>query len=113
MKSIQISLSRIYAVRFLVAILFCAILVFSNAIPVLADSHVNPNAQSTGILSKAKEELKSPPTSLEEVEGKADGGLNEVQGTMDKDKMFRSDSSGPAVVEQIENALDKAMKKTK
>lgn len=68
--------------------------------------------QLDGILDKVEETLDSPPMSMEEVEERSSGGgLNEVQGTTDKNKMNKSSDSTPPVVKDIEKALDKNAKK--
>ena len=41
------------------------------------------------------------------IEKPAEGGLNEVQGTADRDKMYRSKDTKLPVVKQVEEALKK------
>jgi hypothetical protein len=59
---------------------------------------------------KAQQEIDNPAMNLEEIEKRAQGGLNEVQGAADKDKMHTSNSSEPAIGKKIEKALDKVTK---
>lgn len=63
---------------------------------------------------KAAEDVaaKSAPMSLEEVEERNKGGLNEIQGDADKDKMYNSNTNkpGPAIVKDIKKAIDKVKK---
>ena len=55
---------------------------------------------------------KSAPMGLEEVEARNKGGLNEIQGSVDADKMHKADTSkpGPAMAKKIDKALDKVTK---
>ena len=55
---------------------------------------------------------KSAPMGLEEVEARNEGGLNEIQGNLDADKMYKADTSkpGPALAKKIDKALDKVTK---
>lgn len=63
---------------------------------------------------KAAEDVaaKSAPMSIDEVEERNKGGLNEIQGDADKDKMYKSntDKPGPAIVKDIKEAIDNAEK---
>jgi hypothetical protein len=63
---------------------------------------------------KAEEDVaaKSAPMSIEEIEERNKDGLNEIQGDADKDKMYKSntDKPGPAIVKDIEKAIDNAKK---
>jgi hypothetical protein len=56
-------------------------------------------------------ESKVAPGSMEEAEARAQGGLNEVQGAADKDKMSRPSNSQNAttVTDQVGKALKKAV----
>lgn len=55
---------------------------------------------------------KSGPMGLKEVEARNKGGLNEVQGAADANKMYKADESkpGPAMAKKIDKALDKIIK---
>jgi len=103
-------------VRFLVAIALSVIVLFSQAIPAMAKTlksdPTDATVQLDGIYEKAQDTLNSPPSSIkEEIKEHAGGGLNEAQGTEDINKMERSSSSKPAIVDQIEKAFDKTKKK--
>lgn len=55
---------------------------------------------------------RSSPMRLEEIEARSKGGLNEIQGSLDANKMHKADPSKPgsAMAEKIEKALDKVSK---
>jgi hypothetical protein len=55
---------------------------------------------------------KSAPMGLKEVEERNAGGLNEIQGDADADKMYKADPSkpGPALANKINKALEKITK---
>lgn len=68
-------------------------------------------AQMPGAMKAAEDVAsKSSPMSIEEVEERNKNGLNEIQGDADKDKMYKSntDKPGPAIVQDIKKAIDKA-----
>jgi hypothetical protein len=54
----------------------------------------------------------SSPMGLEEIEARSKGGLNEIQGSADANKMHKADTSkpGPAIAEKIDKALEKVTK---
>ena len=109
MPSIKFNFSALRLVRFLVAACVCALLVFSNAFPAYSDP-VNPTgsqsapeegeAQLRGIERQAQEAVLQDPYSRKETQVKtSQGGLNEIQGTADIDKMSRPDNSDAISVE--------------
>jgi hypothetical protein len=55
---------------------------------------------------------RSTPMGLEEIEARSKGGLNEIQGAADADKMYKANPAepGPAIGKKIEKALDKITK---
>jgi hypothetical protein len=55
---------------------------------------------------------RSTPMGLEEIEARSKGGLNEIQGAADAEKMHKADTSkpGPAMADKIDKALSKATK---
>ena len=55
---------------------------------------------------------RSAPMGLEEIEARSKGGLNEIQGAADANKMHKADTSkpGPAIAKKIEKAFDKMTK---
>ncbi|MBD2327993.1 hypothetical protein [Alkalinema sp. FACHB-956] len=84
--------------------------------PTLAAPASNPTegtAQMPESMAAAEDVAsKSAPMNLEEIEARNKGGLNEVQGSADADKMYRSDTSkpGPAIARKLEKAIDKVTK---
>jgi CubicO group peptidase (beta-lactamase class C family) len=102
-------------VRFLVACLMCALVFFANITPAQA-ANVAKSKPTDGIdrLQKidddAYKNIEDPAMSLDEVQKRSQEGLNEIQGDADKDKMYTSKSSKPAVAQDIEKALDKIVK---
>ena len=55
---------------------------------------------------------RSSPMGIDEIEARNEGGLNEIQGSADADKMHKADTSnpGPAISKKIEKAFDKLTK---
>lgn len=55
---------------------------------------------------------RSSPMGIDEIEARSKGGLNEIQGSADANKMYKADTSkpGPAIGKKIEKALDKLTK---
>ncbi len=55
---------------------------------------------------------RSSPMELEEIEARSEGGLNEIQGSLDANKMHKADTSKPgtALAKKIEKVLDKVSK---
>jgi hypothetical protein len=107
--------SIIRPVRFLVAGLICALIFFANITPAQA-ANVAKSKPTDGVEKMQKiddnayKNIEDPAMSLDEVQKRSEGGLNEIQGDADKDKMFTSKSSKPAVAQDIEKALDKLVK---
>ncbi|MGL5081096.1 MAG: hypothetical protein ACRC8A_06370 [Microcoleaceae cyanobacterium] len=67
--------------------------------------------QLNKITEKAEDLANSSPLSLEDVERRTNGGINEVQGAADKTKMKKSNDSQPAIIKEVEQAADKTSKK--
>ncbi len=100
----------------------CAILLFSNAFPALAGGKTAPSnmtaptnmtkgeAPLSDIIDKSQDMIQNGIPSMEDVQRTANKGLNEVQGTADKDKMSRPSNSRKAVSieERIKTGLEKA-----
>jgi uncharacterized membrane protein len=107
--------SIVRPVRFLIAGLMCALVFFANMTPAQA-ANVAKSKPTDGIekLQKidddAYKNIEDPAMSLDEVQKRSQQGLNEIQGDSDKDKMYTSKSSKPAVAQDIEKALDKLVK---
>jgi hypothetical protein len=55
---------------------------------------------------------RSAPMGLKEIEARSKGGLNEIQGSADAEKMHKADTSkpGPEIANKIDKALTKATK---
>ncbi len=115
MKLFTNIVSILRPVRFLVAGLMCALVFFANITPAQA-ANVAQSKPTDGIekLQKiddnAYKNIDDPAMSLDEVQKRSQQGLNEIQGDADKDKMYTSKSSKPAVAQDIEKALDKLVK---
>jgi hypothetical protein len=118
MKFIAKIVAAIRPIRFLFAALVCTTLFWTSVAPAQAANLFNNSKskptdgveQLQKIDDKAQQEIDNPAMSLEEIEKRAQGGLNEVQGAADKDKMHTSNSSEPAIGKKIEKALDKVTK---
>ena len=114
MKFIANIISAIRPVRFLVAALVCTTLFLSSVAPAQANMFDKSKSKLTEgteqlkkIDDKAQQEIDNPAMNSKEIEKRAQGGLNEVQGSADKDKMHTSNSSIPPVGKKIAKALDK------
>jgi hypothetical protein len=85
---------------------------------------VTPSMAGSSSVTKGTEQLpkidaaaaqvaeRSSPMGLEEIEARSQGGLNEIQGSADANKMHKADTSkpGPALAKKIEKAPDKVTK---
>lgn len=85
---------------------------------------VTPSMAGSSSVTKGTEQLpkidaaaaqvaeRSSPMKLEEIEARSKGGLNEIQGSADANKMHKADTSKPgsAIAGKIEKALDKISK---
>jgi len=117
MKLITNIISAIHPVRFLLTALMCTTLLFASVAPAQAANMFSNKSKPTDgteqlkkIDDKAQQEINNPAMSLEEIEKRAQNGLNEVQGSADKNKMHTSNSSEPAIGKKLEKALDKITK---
>lgn len=109
----MISISRALKsrlVRFLMATFVCTFLFLSSAFPVVAATSSATKGEDAlkGIQKESEEVLKSDPRSMEEVQSKAKGGLNAVQGGADVNKMYRPENSQDAtsVEERVKGFLN-------
>jgi hypothetical protein len=118
MRFIRSNLSALRPIRFLIGVCISALVVFSQAFPALS-APVNPTGSPTApqngqeelldIEKEAQKAVLEKPYSLEETQGKANAGLNEIQGTADVNKMKRPENSDADSVEQkLKNVLEKA-----
>jgi hypothetical protein len=113
MKYLSSLLSNLRPVQMLVSIVLSAILIFGSSFPAFAaKSDMQKGVdQLPQIEKKSLESLDNPPMSLEQVEERSKGALNEIQpGAADRDKMYRSSDPTPPVVKQAERTLDKMKK---
>ncbi|MEC4881228.1 MAG: hypothetical protein SAL70_07735 [Scytonema sp. PMC 1070.18] len=115
MKKTGFGLSVLRPVRFLMVAITCALLFFSNVVPAFAiESYQSqPEEATTQLLETQRETDKAsakPPLSAEEqIEKTKGGGLNEIQGTADIEKMKRPENSQAAttVEDEVKNLLNK------
>jgi predicted PurR-regulated permease PerM len=114
MKYISSLLSRLRPMQMLISFALSAVLIFTSSTSALAaaKSDVQKGVdQLPQIEEKSLETLDNPPMSLEQVEERSKGSLNEAQpGAADRDKMYRSNDPIPPVVKQAERTLDKMKK---
>jgi hypothetical protein len=113
MKYISSLLSQLRPMQMLVSIVLSAVLIFTSSTSALAAKSDTQKGvdQLPQIEEKSLETLDNPAMSIEQVEERSKGSLNEVQpGAADRDKMYRSSDPTPPVVKQAERALDKMKK---
>jgi hypothetical protein len=101
--------------------MFTALIISAALILGLA---VAPSMAGSSNLNKATEQLpkidaaaaqvaeRSSPMGLDEIAARSKNGLNEIQGSLDANKMHKADTSKPgsAMAEKIEKVMDKATK---
>ncbi|NDJ15945.1 hypothetical protein [Myxacorys almedinensis] len=110
--------SMLKKVRALLVVSICALLVFLTVIP--------PAAIATPMKGEASETAKiyeqtavdaineGGPKSLDKIQERQSGGLNEIQGTAGFDQQKRpSNSQGDTIESKIKRGLDKAESKSK
>jgi hypothetical protein len=121
MKSFTAKRFTFRPVRALAIVLVSAFLFLTTTIPAFAAAGFKsaPSKPTDGTAQLGKIEARSQdiaeskvaPGSMEESEARAQGGINEVQGAADKDKMSRPSNSQDAttVTDQIGKALKKVV----
>jgi hypothetical protein len=121
MKFSTIKQLSLRPIRVLMAAFVSAFLFLSATVPAFAaagfgsttSKPTDGTAQLGQIEARSQDiaESKVAPGSIEESAERAKGGINEVQGAADKDKMSRPSNSQNAttVVEQVSKALKKAV----
>jgi hypothetical protein len=121
MKSFTIKKFSLRTVRIFTIAWVSAFLFLTTAAPAFAavgfgstpSKPTDGTAQLGKIEARSQDiaESKVAPGSMEEAEARAQGGLNEVQGAADKDKMSRPSNSQNAttVTDQVGKALKKAV----
>ena len=104
------------SIRTILVAFTCVILLLSTAFPALAGGKTAPTNLTKGeaplndIIDKSEDMIQNGIPSMEKVQKEANKGLNEIQGSADRDKMSRSDNSRKAVSieERIKTGLEKA-----
>ncbi|MEM7714505.1 MAG: hypothetical protein AAF349_13185 [Cyanobacteria bacterium P01_A01_bin.68] len=101
------------SLRVVITGLLCVTLLFSNALPAAAigankSAPTEATDQLKGIQKETDKVAGSNPRSFEATQGKAEKGLNAVQGDADKDKMYRPSNSQDAttVKEEVKGFLN-------
>ena len=113
MKLITKIISAIRPLRFLFTAFISTILFVSTVAPAQAgmmsskSKLTDATTQLNKIDDKAQKAIDKPAMNLTEIEKRSQNGLNEVQGSADKNKMYTSNSSEPAIGKDIEKALKK------
>jgi hypothetical protein len=99
--------------QILLSALLVTVMFLTNSLPVIAGGS-NPTegtVQLDQIQEKTQAAIDSPATDLKTIEERSKGGLNEVQGSADYEKMIDSDDTELPVVEKAEKALGKIKSK--
>lgn len=96
---------------------FCAVMMFFGlvAAPGFAGNMFTnePSEPPTPNIMKDAEDIADPnkqPMNLDEIQARTNGGINEIQGTSDADKMIKSSEPGKPD-NAIARTIDKEMKK--
>ena len=113
MKYLSALLANIRPIRVLMSIVLSAVLVFASSCSALAEKSPTTKGveQLPQIEEKSKEALQKPAMSLDSIEARSQGALNEVQPeAADRDKMYRSSDTMPPAVKQIEKQIEKLKK---
>jgi hypothetical protein len=100
---------------FSVLIITVTLIIGLTATPAMAgSSSVTKGTEQLNKIDDAAAQVaeRSSPMGLAEIEARSKGGLNEIQGAADVNKMYKADTSkpGPAIAKKIEKALDKITK---
>jgi len=99
-----------FLTRFAVMICICGVMLFANVVPTIAaQSNLKKGLeQLPNIQIKAEDITKASPYGIDKVINDTNGGLNEVQGTTDFDRM-KNGANGDTLpaVRQVEKAIDR------
>jgi hypothetical protein len=100
---------------FTVLVISTALILGLAVTPTMAgSSRITKGTEQLPKIDAAAEKVaeRSSPMGLEEIEARSKGGLNEIQGSADVNKMHKADTSkpGPAIAKKIDKALDKMTK---
>lgn len=109
MKHISDFFSHLRPVRVLFSMLLFVVIAFTTALPAFAAKSM-PNegtVQLDEITQKSEATADTPAMEINPLDKPPEGGLNEVQGTADRDKMYSSRDTKPPVIKQIEKAMKK------
>jgi hypothetical protein len=116
MKPLNLGQFEFRPVRFIATVLTAAFIFVSTTLPAFAfgapsSKPTDGTAQLGNIEREAQKiaESKVAPGSMKEAEARAQGGINEVQGDADKNKMSRPSNSKDATT--ITDEIVKALKK--
>jgi hypothetical protein len=96
--------------QMLLSAMLVTVIFLANSLPVIAGSSdpTQGTVQLDKIQEKTQEAIDAPATDLKTIEQRSKGGLNEVQGAADYDKMANPDDTESPV----EKVLDKVKAKT-
>ena len=109
MKHFLAFLSHLLPIRMLLSTLLLITLFFTSALPAMA-ARITPNegtVQLDEITQASKDTAATPSALINPLDQSAEGGINEVQGNADRDKMLHSEDTELPVVSQIKKALKK------
>jgi Cu/Ag efflux protein CusF len=100
---------------FTVLIISAALILGLAVTPSMAgSSSVTKGTEQLSKIDAAAEDVagRSSAMGIDEIEARSAGGLNEIQGSLDANKMHKADTSKPgsAVADKVEKALEKATK---
>ena len=107
MKYIYPLFARFRPVAVLLSTLLITVLFFSNGFSALAAKSMptKGTVQLNKIEAKTQEAIDSPAMTADEIAERSKGGLNEVQGSADRNKMYNSGDAKLPAVKQAEKAL--------
>ena len=107
MKYISALLTHFRPVTILLSTLLVTVLFFSSGFSALAAKSMltKGTVQLNKIEAKTQEAIDSPAMTAKEIAERAKGGLNEVQGSADRNKMYRSKDAELPAVKQAEKAI--------
>jgi hypothetical protein len=113
MKYISALFAHFRPVAMLFSTVLVTVLFFSSGLSALAAQSMltKGTVQLNKIEAKTQEAIDSPAMTAGEIAERAKGGLNEVQGSADRNKMYRSSDEELPVVKQAEKAIQKMKSK--
>ena len=109
MRHFSTFLSHLLSMRALLSVLLFITLFFTSALPAMA-ARSAPNegtVQLDEITQKSEDTAVTPAMSINPLDKPPEGGINEVQGEADRDKMINSKNTKLPVVKQVEKVLKK------